>query len=124
MDQNTVLIAAVQEWIQCDDSVKALQKKSKAAREAKKAAAASLSSMMDTMDVGTVNIGENDRIVKKERRSRGGLTKKYLTECLGVLFSHDAAQREQITNHIMDNRPVKVSDDVQRKCPGKNQTGT
>ena len=59
MDQNAVLIAAVQEWIQCDDSVKALQKKSKEAREAKKAAAAVLSSMMDTMDVGTVNIGKN-----------------------------------------------------------------
>ena len=121
MSDNAELVEAVQTWIALDDKLKALQKDARTTRLAKKQATDHLSGIMDNLDIGTVNLGANDKIVRRERKSRGALTKKYLTECLGQLFSHDAAQKERVTNHILDNRPVTVKEDVQRKKPGNNK---
>ena len=120
MANNSSLIDAVRHWITCDDQLKALQRQAKEARLAKKAATEALAKEMDTRDVGTVNLGADGRIIRKERRTRAPLTKKYVTECLAHLFEHDALQKEHVTNHIMDNRPITVKEDMHMKRPSTN----
>ena len=120
MADNSTLIEAVRYWIACDDQHKALQRQAKDARNTKKAATEALAKEMDARDVGTVNLGTDGRIIRKERRTRAPLTKKYVTECLAQLFEHDAAQQEHVTNHIMDNRPITVKEDMQMKRPPTN----
>lgn len=122
MTDNSSLINAVRHWISCDEKLKDIQRQAKEARIAKKNATEVLAQEMDERDVGTVNLGADGRIIRKERRTRAPLTKKYITKCLEQLFEHDAAQMEYVTNHIMDNRPVTVKDDMHMKRPTTNNT--
>jgi hypothetical protein len=115
MDTDTQLIESVKSWIQLDDQLRDLQSQSKVVRKAKADAALQLSEIMQTKDIGTINLAGDSKIVRREKTSRGSLTKKYLVQCLGQLFAHDAPQQERIVTHILDNRPVKVRDEVQRK---------
>lgn len=115
MNNDDHLIEAVKSWIQLDDQLRDLQRQSKAIRKAKADATQHLSEIMQAKDIGTINLTGDSKIVRREKTSRGSLTKKYLIECLGQLFAHDASQQERIVTHILDNRPVKVREDVQRK---------
>jgi len=115
MDHDTQLIDAVKSWIQLDEKLRDLQRQAKALRKAKADATLLLSDIMQSKDIGTINLAGDSKIVRREKTSRGSLTKKYLIECLGQLFAHDAPQQERIVTHILDNRPVKVREEVQRK---------
>ena len=120
MDQNAELIGAVKGWLDLDDRMKALQKEMKLLRQQKKAATELLTGAMQDKDIGVVNLGEGKGSLKRrERIQKGSITKKYLETCLQQLFHEDAAQQERIRNHIMDNRPQTVKDEVQRKKSNK-----
>jgi len=120
MDQNSGLISAVKGWLDLDDEIKTLQQKMKVLRQQKKVATEALTEAMQEKDIGVVNLGDGKgRLTRKERIKKGGITKKYLDTCLQQLFHEDAAQQERIRNHIMDNRPLTVKDEVHRKKSNK-----
>ena len=115
MEHDGQLIEAVKSWIQLDDQLRDLQRQSKIVRKAKADATTQLAELMQSKDIGTINLAGDSKIIRRERTSRGSLTKKYLIECLGQLFAHDAPQQERIVTHILDNRPTKIHEEVKRK---------
>ena len=120
MDQNEALIGAVKEWLMLDDKIKALQKDLKLLRQQKKIATEALTGAMQDKDIGIVNLGAGKGSLKRrERIQKGSITKKYLETCLQQLFQEDAAEQERIKNHIMDNRPQTIKEEVQRKKTNK-----
>ena len=120
MDQNTDLIVAVREWLELDDKIKTLQQEMKVLRQQKKAATEALAGAMHEKDIGIVNLGDGKGSLKrKDRIQKSGITKKYLETCLQQLFHEDPVQQERIRNHIMDNRPQTIKEEVQRKKSNK-----
>ena len=120
MEQNTELIGAVRGWLELDDKIKTLQREMKVLRQQKKAATEVLTGAMHEKDIGVVNLGEGKGSLKRrDRIQKGSITKKYLETCLQQLFHEDTAQQERIRNHIMDNRPQTIKEEVQHKKSNK-----
>ena len=114
METKEQLIHHIKDWIRVDEEIKLLQKQIKAKRVEKKELTGSLVDVMKTNEIDCFDLKEG-KLVYSQTKTKAPLNKKNLVKCLTPYFQNNSELAEELTNHILDSRDVKIKDSIRRK---------
>lgn len=116
MTTKEILVATIKEWIQNDNEIKELQREIKLRKDKKKMMSDKLVNVMKTNEIDCFDINDG-KLIYSQSKVKSSLSKKHITNCLEKYFedSKDKAIVEELSNFILDNREVKVTETIRRK---------
>lgn len=115
MTNKEEIVNLIKSWIKRDDDIKLLQSKIKEIKNEKKKITENLLEIMKNNDIDCFDI-ENQKIIFCTKKSKESLNKKYLLSCLEKYFENDSTiDSNEVTNFILDNRNIKISENIRRK---------
>jgi len=116
MTTKEILVATIKEWIQNDNEIKELQREIKLRKDRKKIMSDKLVNVMKTNEIDCFDINDG-KLIYSQSKVKTSLNKKHITNCLEKYFedSKDKAIVEELSNFILDNREVKVTETIRRK---------
>ena len=122
MTTKEILVATIKEWIQNDNEVKELQREIKLRKDRKKTISDKLVNIMKTNDIDCFDTNDA-KLIYAQSKVKTSLSKKHIATCLEKYFkdSKDKEIVDDLTNFILDNREVKVTETIRRK-QHKNKT--
>ena len=107
------LINFIKQWIDTEDEIKVLQKQLKEKRSEKKVLTESLVDVMKTNDIDCFDIN-NGKLMYSQNKIKQPINKKLLLQTLSKYVS-DADSINEITQHILDSRSIKLKDNLRFK---------
>tara|TARA_Y100001970_G_scaffold292175_1_gene432304 strand:- start:278 stop:628 length:351 start_codon:yes stop_codon:yes gene_type:complete len=114
METKDELVTTIKTWIDIDNELKELAKVAKELREKKKNVTNNLVDVMKSNEIDCFDLKEG-KLVYSETKTKAPLNKKNLVKCLTPYFQNNSELAEQLTNHILDSRDVKVRESIRRK---------
>jgi len=114
MDSKNYLIDSIKEWIQLDSDMRECQADMRSMRKRKNELTNVLVDVMKDKEIDVFDIN-NGKLIYSQYKYTAPLSKKHLLNSLGNLFSGDPEKIEQISNHILNSREVKVKEKIRRK---------
>ena len=111
---NEVLIKNVKEWMNVDNKIKELQKQTKELRALKKELTGSLVNIMKTNEIDCFDV-QNGKLLYTRNKVKSSLTKKHLLSSLSTYFKGNDKMVQEIAQHVLDSREVKIKENIKRK---------
>lgn len=109
------LVKTIKEWITHDNDIKSLQQTIKEHRTKKKELSDSLLNIMKENKIDCFDIN-NGKIIYCKNKIKTPLNKKTLFETLERYFENRPdINAMEVGEYILDNREVKIKEDVRRK---------
>ena len=114
METKDELVTTIKTWIEIDNELKELAKAAKELREKKKNVTNNLVDVMKNNEIDCFDLKEG-KLVYSQTKTKAPLNKKNLVKCLTPYFQNNSELAEELTNHILDSRDVKVKENIRRK---------
>ena len=114
MEQRSLLINNVKEWIHLDNKLIELRREMKDSRNRKKNITADLVTIMKTNDIDCFDIKDGQLIYSKKNIKKP-LTKKHLLTSLNTFFENDSKIVKNLGTFIMNSRKETIKEDIRRK---------
>lgn len=115
MSNKEQLVQKIKEWIISDDRLKILQKEIKEHRILKKELTNELLEIMKENEIDCFDVNQN-KLIFCQNKVKAPLNKKTLLENLENFFkNHPKIDAEEVTNFVLDNRDVRISENIRRK---------
>ena len=111
---NEVLIKNVKEWMNVDNKIKELQKQTKELRALKKELTGSLVNIMKTNEIDCFDV-QNGKLLYTRNKVKSSLSKKHLLSSLSTYFKGNDKMVQEIAQHVLDSREVKIKENSKRK---------
>ena len=111
---NEVLIKNVKEWMTVDNRIKELQKQTKELRALKKELTGSLVNIMKTNEIDCFDV-QNGKLLYTRNKVKSSLSKKHLLSSLSTYFKGNDKMVQEIAQHVLDSREVKIKENIKRK---------
>ena len=111
-----ILIITIKEWINNDNEIKELQREIKIRKDKKKNISDKLVNIMKTNEIDCFDINDG-KLMYAQNKVKASLSKKHITTCLEKYFkdSENKEMVEDLSNYILDNREVKITETIRRK---------
>ncbi len=110
---NQRIAKVVKEWIDCDDQIREYNKVVKILKQHKQAYEKKIIKTMKEYDVENTITLKDGKLIKNESRTKVALKQDFLESTLTELVkSKEKAQ--EITQYILDKRPIKVREYLKR----------
>ena len=116
MTTKEILVANIKEWIQNDNDIKELQREIKIKKNKKKLISDKLVDIMKTNEIDCFDVNDG-KLIYTQNKVKTSLSKKHITACLEKYFKNAENKElvEDLSNFILDNREVKVTETIRRK---------
>lgn len=116
MTTKEILVANIKEWIQNDNDIKELQREIKIKKNKKKLISDKLVDIMKTNEIDCFDVNDG-KLIYTQNKVKTSLSKKHITACLEKYFKNTENKElvEDLSNFILDNREVKVTETIRRK---------
>jgi len=116
MTTKEILVANIKEWIQNDNDIKELQREIKMKKNKKKLISDKLVDIMKTNEIDCFDVNDG-KLIYTQNKVKTSLSKKHITACLEKYFNNTENKElvEDLSNFILDNREVKVTETIRRK---------
>jgi hypothetical protein len=105
----------VHEWLRLDEEIKTVQQTIKEKKNRMKVLDGFISKFMKSNDKDNCNVGDQNLIVLKERKTTSPVNKKHITSVLTDVFGGNAQKAAEITQLIYDQRQTKVSNYIKKE---------
>lgn len=111
--QKNDLVFNIKKWLEIDNELLDLQKKSKELRKIKKVYNEKLVSMMKENEVDCFDT-KNCKILYKQTKVKSALSKKHLLNALSKLYQDNETQAKEIVDYILNTREEKIRETIQK----------
>lgn len=108
------IIETIKEWVKIDDEVKRLKLYLKQQQARMKVLSEDLVNVMRSNDIDCFDSSKG-KLVYSRKKTKTGLSKKFLLETLKNLFDNNTHKAEEVTNYIMDSRKEQIKEYIRRK---------
>jgi len=110
------LIGNIKHWIGLDEEIKNLQRQIKEKRKEKKENTETLVRIMRENEIDCFDLDDKGgKLIYTKQKVKQSLSKKHLMTCLLQYFKEDSIQANEISNFILNNRSVKIKENIRRK---------
>lgn len=103
---------SVREWLMMEESMSEIQKVLREKRKRMQKLSEYISVFMKQNNKEICDVGNEQMLVLKKRKSTGGLKKEYIIKVLSELVSEE--QAKEYTDKMYQLRPIKESDVIKR----------
>lgn len=103
---------SVREWLLIEESVSEVQKVLREKRKRMQKLSEYISVFMKQNNKEICDVGNEQMLVLKKRKSTGGLKKEYIIKILSEIVSEE--QAKVYTNKMYEMRPIKETDVIKR----------
>jgi hypothetical protein len=110
MDNKEILLQKIKTWLQMEDQITLLTRKTKELREAKKELSNELMEVMKTHEIDCFDCNSG-KIAYTKNKVRKGISRKFLYETLGKYFGSEE-EALKASEYIMENREVEIKETV------------
>ena len=114
METKDELIKHIKDWMDVDNELKDLQRRAKDLRTTKKKLSESLVDVMKKNEIDCFDIN-NGKLMYTRNKVRSALNKKHLITALLDYFNNDAKKAQDISEHILETRQVKIVEGIKHK---------
>jgi|688.fasta_scaffold241355_2 hypothetical protein len=113
-DTKEQLINNIKEWVNIDNELKQYQKDMKLKKDKKKKLTNIILNVMKDKEIDGIDIN-GGKLIYSQNKVKGVINKKTLLTCLDTYFKNDSKKVEDLTNYILENREIKISETIRRK---------
>lgn len=103
---------SVREWMMIEESMSEIQKVLREKRKRMQKLSEFISVFMKQNNKEICDVGNEQMLVLKKRKSTGGLKKEYIMQVLKEIVSEEKAR--EYTNKMYEMRPIKETDVIKR----------
>jgi len=108
------LINNIKDWIHYDNELKEIQKKIKVLKQNKKSLTENIVAVMKSKEVDMFDLNDG-KLIYTQNKTKTAINKKTLNTALTAYFKDDKNAIENLTNFILDNREIKIKDNIRHK---------
>jgi hypothetical protein len=113
-DTKEQLINNIKEWVNIDNELKQYQKDMKLKKDKKKKLTNIILNVMKDKEIDGIDIN-GGKLIYSQNKVKGVINKRTLLTCLDIYFKNDSKKVEDLTNYILENREIKISETIRRK---------
>lgn len=114
MNTKEELVENIKKWVSYDYEIKNLQKSMKEIREKKKELTKSLIDVMKNHEIDCFDINDG-KLLYTKNKVKTPLNKNNLMIALEKYFENESVNVEEVTNFILDNREIKIRENLKKK---------
>lgn len=114
MNTKEELVENIKKWVSYDYEIKNLQKSMKEIREKKKELTKSLIDVMKNHEIDCFDINDG-KLLYTKNKVKTPLNKNNLFIALEKYFENESVNVEDVTNFILDNREIKIRENLKKK---------
>lgn len=114
MNTKEELVENIKRWVSYDYEIKNLQKSMKEIREKKKELTKSLIDVMKNHEIDCFDINDG-KLLYTKNKVKTPLNKNNLMIALEKYFENESVNVEDVTNFILDNREIKIRENLKKK---------
>jgi hypothetical protein len=114
MDTKEQLVNNVKEWVKIDNEITQLKADIKIKTNKKKSLTENLVTVMKTNNIDCFDINGGS-LVYKQNKIKKPISGKTLLAALQNYYKNDEKIAKEITQHVLDNREVKINEIIERK---------
>ena len=114
MNTKEELVENIKRWVSYDGEIKNLQKSIKEIRDKKKELTKSLIDVMKNHDIDCFDINDG-KLLYTKNKVKTPLNKNNLMIALEKYFENESVNVEDVTNFILDNREIKIRENLKKK---------
>jgi len=114
MNTKEELVKNIKKWISYDYEIKNLQKSMKEIRDKKKELTKSLIDVMKNHEIDCFDINDG-KLLYTKNKVKTPLNKNNLMIALEKYFENESVNVEEVTNFILDNREIKIKENLKKK---------
>ena len=114
MNTKEELIENIKKWVSYDSEIKNLQKTMKEIREKKKDLTKNLIDVMKNHEIDCFDINDG-KLLYTKNKVKTPLNKNNLMIALEKYFENESVNVEDVTNFILDNREIKIRENLKKK---------
>jgi|TARA_Y100000389_G_scaffold44237_1_gene38942 hypothetical protein len=114
MNTKEELVENIKKWVSYDYEIKNLQKSMKEIREKKKELTKSLIDVMKNHEIDCFDINDG-KLLYTKNKVKTPLNKNNLMIALEKYFENESVNVEDVTNFILDNREIKIRENLKKK---------
>jgi hypothetical protein len=114
MNTKEELVENIKKWVSYDYEIKNLQKSMKEIREKKKELTKSLIDVMKNHEIDCFDINDG-KLLYTKNKVKTPLNKNNLMIALEKYFEDESVNVEDVTNFILDNREIKIKENLKKK---------
>ena len=114
MNTKEELVENIKKWVNYDYEIKNLQKSMKEIREKKKELTKSLIDVMKKHEIDCFDINDG-KLLYTKNKVKTPLNKNNLMIALEKYFENETVNVEDVTNFILDNREIKIKENLKKK---------
>lgn len=109
------LTAISRKWVAINKDITEMKIELKKKTDEKKEISAELATIMMDHSIEYVNINQTDTLLHKQKRTKKPISKRFLSEQIGQIYSNDPGAGEQLLNIILNNRGEYVKSNIECK---------
>jgi hypothetical protein len=102
-------------WVAINKDITKMKIELKKKTDEKKEISAELATIMMEHSIECVNINQTDTLLHKQKRTKKPISKRFLSEQIGQIYSNDPGAGEQLLNIILNNRDEYVKSNIECK---------
>ena len=114
MNTKEELVENIKKWVSYDYEIKNLQKSMKEIRDKKKELTKSLIDVMKNHEIDCFDINDG-KLLYTKNKVKTPLNKNNLMIALEKYFENESVNVEEVTNFILDNREIKIKENLKKK---------
>jgi len=114
MNTKEELVENIKRWVGYDTEIKNLQKSIKEIRQKKKELTESLIVVMKNHEIDCFDINDG-KLLYTKNKVKTPLNKNNLIIALNKYFKNESVNVEDVTNFILDNREIKIKENLKKK---------
>jgi len=114
MNTKEELVENIKLWLSYDVEIKKLQKIMKEKRDKKKELTKNLIDVMKNHEIDCFDINDG-KLLYTSNKVKSPLNKNNLMIALEKYFKNDSINVEEVTNFILENREIKVRENLKKK---------
>jgi hypothetical protein len=114
MDTKEQLVNNVKDWVKIDNEITQLKIEIKNKTNKKKSLTENLVTVMKTNNIDCFDINGGS-LVYKQNKIKRPISGKTLLAALQNYYKNDEKIAKEITQHVLDNREVKINEIIERK---------
>lgn len=114
MNTKEELVENIKKWVSYDHEIKNLQKSIKEIRDKKKELTKSLIDVMKNHEIDCFDINDG-KLLYTKNKVKTPLNKNFLMIALEKYFEKESVNVEDVTNYILDNREIKIKENLKKK---------
>jgi hypothetical protein len=105
------LISHIKQWMQVENTIKALQTELKKHREMKKSLTDKLVDIMKDNEIDCFDV-KNGKLIYTQRKAKAALNKKTLLAALEKAFPDDTEKAQQLSEFILETREESIKESI------------